>query len=709
MARTGVPTIRGMKPFAVALSLLAFVSVPFAACTSPGPADANTTSTPVEVAAPAAHASSSSVSSAPASSPTASGDSAPNSAAPSHAAPRPAAPDTTATSPSTVGASESSPTAPKPTIAAPRATRPPTAAPERLLHDVAWLADDLREGRRAGTSKALECADYVATRFASLGLDAAGTRGFFQEFDVPLEPRDGGRSSLASADAHLESGHDLAPLFCAEGGTVEGPVVFASFGIDDAERGRDDFAGGEFAGRIVVVTRGVPASPPPKVPTPKEGAASPHGTPAVTTGPDWGSGGLLFNKVMNAKRRGAVGVILLPAVDEPDASALPFGEGGSARAGIPCAMVSWKGARVVFGESTVTNWLADLHEAGTKRVPPPGKFTLSCDVARERGPARNVLARLRGTDPTRTIVVGAHYDHLGRGGEGSLAQGERGQIHNGADDNASGVAAVLEMARLLSTGPRPACNVVFALWSGEELGLLGSEHWALDPTLPLNEVAMNVNLDMVGRAQSGKLQVLAAGTAVPFAGWLAEAGPAAGLDMDVSTSGNLMGGSSDHATFLKRKIPALHLFTGLHGDYHKPSDDTDKFEAEGAARVTDLAVDLVRRACAAGPLAFVAPVSDPNAKPSMGRFRAWFGSIPNYGWDQGGVLIDGTSPGSPAEHAGLLKGDVLLRIGDIDLARIDDFQYALQTYKPGDVVRVKLRRDGAEQEVRVTLSTRGQQ
>jgi hypothetical protein len=429
----------------------------------------------------------------------------------------------------------------------------------------------------------------------------------------------------------------------------------------------------------------------------------------VTKGDGWGGGGLIFTKVMNAKRRGAVGVILLPTLTDDAAPLLRFGEGGTARAGIPCAMVSWKGASTVLGTAMVNDIRA---AAAADRVVPVGAsaatYTLVADVHRERGPARNVLGRLRGLDPSRTVVVGAHYDHLGLGGHGSLAAGQR-EIHNGADDNASGTAAVLEMARLLLAAPRPPCDVVFALWSGEELGLLGSEYWCENPTVPLASVTANLNLDMVGRADSNKLQVLAAGTAEPFAGWLAEAGAAAGLELVVSTSGNMMGGSSDHATFIKRKIPALHLFSGLHADYHKPSDDTERFEAAGTAKVTDLSVDLVRRLCAAGKLAFVEPKADPNAKVVQSGFRSWFGSIPNYAWDKGGVLIDGTSPGSPAEHAGFLKGDVLMGIGDIAVKTIDDFMFALQTYKPGDVVLVKFTRDGKDQETRVTLATRGQQ
>ncbi len=266
------------------------------------------------------------------------------------------------------------------------------------------------------------------------------------------------------------------------------------------------------------------------------------------------------------------------------------------------------------------------------------------------------------------------------------------------------------MARILKSAGPPPCDVVFALWSGEEEGLLGSEHWAQHPTIPLAKIAANLNLDMVGRAGNGKIQVLGAGTSPEFASWMKAAGEKSGLQLTVSTEGGALGGSSDHQTFLKRKIPALHLFSGLHTDYHKPSDTSDKFEAAGAAKVAVLGVEFVEDMTSAVKLAFVEPKVDAKAKDRQeqvkGGFRAWFGSIPSYSYDGKGVLIDGTSTGSPAERAGFLKGDILMKVGDVKIDNIYDFTYALNLYKPGDVVVVKFQRDAKEQETRVTLSSR---
>jgi hypothetical protein len=634
---------------------------------------------------------------------------------------------------------------------------------QRLYDDVAWLADDAREGRRAGTDQGRAAGRWIADRMRELGLAPAGDAGAFtQAFTVPLEPRSGGRSSFGVAatrgpteggrsigGAVLESGHALAPLFASEKGEVTGTLAYCGYGIelDQPEQvdehgtllatGRkwDDFAGRDLKGKIAIVVRGSPKSPPSRGPAVVKGsgpnadasttppanphaasgadphaapAANPHGDVAlVAPGDPFVNAGLVFTKVMNAKRKGAAAVVLVQHPSDAGKSILAFHEGGSGRAGIPCVTISWEAANQLLAP-TLAGWTRDLETkpAAADDVD-PRSFTLFADVERGHGEADNVLGIVPGIDRSRVVVLGAHYDHLGFGGTGSLAPNER-SIHNGADDNASGTATVLEIARELRAGPKPDCDVLVALWSGEELGLLGSEWWCEHPTVPFERVVGNVNLDMVGRAGNGKLQILGAGSAVDFSGWLVQCGPDASLDLTVNASASAMAGSSDHASFAKRKKPVLHLFSGLHTDYHKPTDDTEEFEADGAARVADLALDLVRRMCAATGLAFVEPPPAPEGERKIqSGFSAWFGSIPNYAFEGPGVKIDGTSGGSPAERAGFLAGDVLLQIGEVQVGNVYDLTYALQHYKPGDVVLVAFQRDGQRDETRVTLSSRG--
>jgi Zn-dependent M28 family amino/carboxypeptidase len=581
-------------------------------------------------------------------------------------------------------------------------------APEagRLAQDVRWLADDAREGRRAGTSGEEQAARWLAQRLEALGLEPAGTLGFLQAFEVPLPVRDGGGSTLEvhAGDMRIAGEKpELVPLFCSAGSEFEGPLVFAGYGIADADLGRDDYAGLDPNGAVVLIVRGTPpdALLPKSEAETTETPANPHGVAPSSSG-GWGGAGAIFYKVMEAKRRGAKAVVVAqhPAQDEP---MLAFAAGGGAEAKVPALHVS-----AALAEQLLPGYAERVKQLDAGAAPSPlGEARTArgrADVVREKGTAHNVLGLVRGREPGRTLVIGAHFDHLGHGGSGSLAPAsEQGQIHNGADDNASGTAAVLEIARCLAAGEPPACDVLLALWSGEELGLLGSEHWARSPTIPLERIAANLNLDMVGRAGGGKLSVLGAGSAQPFSLLLTSAGPRAGLDLDVSLSGQGVGGS-DHQTFLKREIPALHFFSGLHSDYHRPSDDSERFESEGAARVAALVLDLVDDLAGTKELAFVPPPKEaPGATP--GGFKTRFGSIPDYAFDGTGMRLDGTSPGGPAEKAGLLRGDVIVGVGDLKVDGLGDFMHVLNTHKPGDVVLVRFLRDGGEESCQVTLES----
>jgi len=553
---------------------------------------------------------------------------------------------------------------------------PPEAG--RLFDDVAWLADDAREGRRAGTAGELASARWIAARFEELGAEPLGSEGYLQAFPVPLPARDEGGSFVAGGDARFEGEKDVVPLFCSSAGTAQGELVFCGYGIVSPDAGWDDFGDADLTGKVCAIVRGTP---------PRD---------------DLAGDGALFQKVMEGKRRGAAAVIVVqpPGGEE----SLPsFDSGRGARANVPALMMSAAAFERLLAD------YARVVEGLDSGADPPGPRPVAqvvrvrADVSRDRGTAYNVLARVPGQGDGTTVVVGAHFDHLGRGGPGSLAPDGTGEIHNGADDNASGTAVCLEMARLWMRDP-PAGDVVVALWSGEELGLLGSEYWARAPTMDLSEVAMNVNLDMVGRAESGKLNVLGAGSAAQFVAWLEAAGPRAGLDLQVNLSGQGVGGS-DHQTFIKRDIPALHLFTGLHSDYHRPSDDVEGFEAGGAARVAGLALELVARAQAADEIVWTPPQASEEGAQRRGGFKTRFGSVPDYAFGGPGMRLDGTSPRGPAQKAGLLRGDVIYRIDDVDVEGLGEFMYVLNSHKPGDVITVHYIRDGQRESVPLTLES----
>jgi len=577
----------------------------------------------------------------------------------------------------------------------------------RLMADVTWLADDARYGRRSGTPGEDAARDFLVARLKALGLKPAGESGYTQPFTVPLPARDGGGSRLVAGAVGELTFQDAHPLFCSSGGEVAGDLAWVGFGIVDPEAGRDDYQDLDVAGKIVLVARGAPPFPQPE---PDEDAPAPgsYGGPRTS----FGSAASIFTKVMNAKHHGAVAVILAQDPAKANEPLLGFDAAQEAQAGIPALMISVANAETLLDGGYASD-LERTKGTGSLAAKPEGGASVLADVERESGTADNVLGLLPGTDHLRAVVIGAHYDHLGLGGTGSLSSKSIGQIHNGADDNASGTAAVLELARLLTAEARrgnpPACDVVFALWSGEELGLLGSDHWCDNPTLPggLGSVAANLNMDMVGRAESGRLQVMGAGSSKPIARWLEEAAARSGLDPVVSLSGHGIGGS-DHQSFLMRGVPAVHLFTGVHSDYHKPSDDSVRFEADAAAQVVEYGRFIVAMMCDTLDLPFEKmQLAEEDDRPSKERsWSAWFGSIPDYTSESGGLLITGVQEGSPAERAGLLGGDRITAAGGVEIDTIHDFVYCLQLHKPGDVINVTYQRAGKEEAVMLTLGSR---
>lgn len=594
-----------------------------------------------------------------------------------------------------------------PAVEAALAARLSTSA-ERLALDVRWLADDARAGRRAGEPGALEAADWLAKQCAEIGLEPAGSNGWFQDFEVELEPKDGGESKLEvpfdGALAAWSGANDVQPLACGEAGVVEGELAWLGFGIEDPAQGWDDYAGRDVAGKIAVIVRGTPPEPAPRAGEAAPQADAKSDAKIASDASRWLGGGTIFHKVVTARRRGAAAVVVVSRGEGEAPFAFDAG-GGGGKARLPAIALSRQaGAHLVGGDLEG----ALRVPAGQVKLDWGVRARLVCDIDGGKGLARNVLARQAGVDRSRTIVVGAHYDHLGWGGSGSLHGGARA-IHNGADDNASGSAAVLELARVFGcTLEAPPCDVVYAWWTAEEMGLLGSEHWIQQPTAPIASIVAYLNYDMVGRAKDDNLQVLAAGSASEFPALLERSAAHARLDLSQNTSGSSFGGSSDHATFLKREVPALHFFTGLHEDYHKPSDDHEKFEAAGCAKVVLMSEALVRAIGSAPRLAYVAPkLDDKGRREVRSGFSSWFGSMPNYAWEDEGVLLDGTSAGSPAEKAGLLKGDILVRMDDVEVKDIYDFMWVLQTKKPGDLVQVGYMRDGRLERVAVTLGSRG--
>jgi hypothetical protein len=328
-------------------------------------------------------------------------------------------------------------------------------------------------------------------------------------------------------------------------------------------------------------------------------------------------------------------------------------------------------------------------------------------IDRSQTEGKNVLAVLPGAGSgtaagdaaaREVVVLGAHYDHLGYGGANSAAPGEHA-IHHGADDNASGTALLIEVARRLAKeGPFPR-TILFAAFTGEERGLLGSAHYTSHAAAPLSDTVAMVNLDMVGRLEGDKLVVHGTGTGTGLEPLVDRLAAARGFEVAKEPGGF---GPSDHSSFYARKIPVLHLFTGSHADYHRPTDTADKINYDGMTRIARLVADIVRDlATAPERPAYIEVASKQFAR--GGGDRPYFGSIPDFGKPGKGYAITGATKDSPAARAGLQGGDVVIRLGESAVTGLEDFDSALRKHKGGETVPVVVLRDGVEVTLQVTL------
>ena len=318
------------------------------------------------------------------------------------------------------------------------------------------------------------------------------------------------------------------------------------------------------------------------------------------------------------------------------------------------------------------------------------------------GTGRNVVAILEGSDPqlkNEFVIVGAHYDHLGMGSFGSTSKDQKPAIHNGADDNASGTAVMLETAERMARGARPARSVVFMAFSGEESGLLGSAHFANNPTFTLANTKAMLNLDMVGRLGQGPLIVYGIGTATEWAKLVSDATARERIGVTLQDDGY---GASDHTSFYLKDIPVLHFFTNVHGDYHNPGDDWEKIDAPGMNKVATIVTDLTTQAANKATLLTLKKGAGKPPAAASGGYGAYLGSVPDFSPVKYGVKISGVRENSPAAAAGLTAGDIIIKFDAREVADLQGMTDALRTYKPGEQVKITVLR--AEKEVVLTAT-----
>ncbi len=539
-------------------------------------------------------------------------------------------------------------------------------AVDRVHRDGAWLAAPERKGRGLGSPELEAAGDWLVDRFKTIGLTAAPK--FKQPFEVTVGVAASEHTTVVLNNKPLARAL-FEPASGSASGNASGRLVFAEFGLES------DYDGLVVKDKIVLVRRFAPA---------RLSAENKRRFSDIRF------------KAFTAKQRGAKALVVVDAPPTSDTTPAesPFPRlraDGHGDAGIPIVLIK---------RASGLPLIAKLKRA--QRV----SGSLSVELEREKTTAFNVVGKLAATERPSpgVIIVGAHYDHLGMGGQASLAPDENAP-HLGADDNASGVAALLEVAKLLAAQKKRARDVVFVAFSAEERGVLGSSHFVRNPPLGLdmkNVVAM-LNMDMVGRMRNNGVSVLGGATATEWPAIVGRACTASRIDCTTTGGGY---GRSDQTAFYGANIPVLHFFTGAHADYHKPSDTVDRVNFAGVAQIAQTVAGVTAELLARpGALSFQRVATPPPVGDLRG-YGASLGTVPNYvGPEDGrsGMLLDGVRPGGPADDAGMQRGDVLVLLGAFDITNVHDLMYALRASKPGERVKATVVRDGQPVTLDVTF------
>jgi hypothetical protein len=567
---------------------------------------------------------------------------------------------------------------------------------------VETLASEEFAGREAGSAGERRAADYIADQLARMGArPLPGRSDLFAPFTFTAGSRDGGSQAVVGSTTFTTT-TDVIALSFSDDGEVNAPVVFAGYGIvvpATQNFGYDSYATLDVKDKIVVVLRYFPED------------ADQQTRAILARYSD------LRYKAMAARQHGAKALVVITGPRSPNAGqTVPMSfDTALAGSGIPAASVSGAVAAALFAGAPKT-LLAIQQELDSGNPHVAGfaldtiTFSLKTSLVRQTQTGRNVVAYFPATSSVASvakpwIAIGAHYDHLGLGRNGnSLAgKGETGKPHLGADDNASGSAAVLAIAAAVAKQPVRRRNLIVALWSAEEIGLVGSSAFVNAPPVPVDQLAAYLNFDMVGRMQDNKLAVQATGTSPIWSSVLERANVAAGFDLTLQEDPYQ---PTDVATFNQASVPSLNFTTGAHVDYHKPSDTADKINYEDLDRVANLASAIVRRLMEMEDAPQFAKVEQSSQTAGRTGLRVFTGTVPDYTSNAKGLLLGGVVGGGPAEKAGLQKGDVIIEIAGQTIANIYDYTYALELLKIDQPVKVVYMRGSDKHETTLTPGAR---
>lgn len=575
-----------------------------------------------------------------------------------------------------------------------RSNASPAISSEEISKHIKYLASDELQGRRSGTPSCEQAASYITTRFKEYGLKPGG-KEFLQPFEFIAGIKQGAGNSIkvksGERDLAFRLGDDYQPYNFSASGQVTGDLVLAGFGITASSINYDDYANLDVKDKVVLVL--------------------PYAPDGNNLQGKFGEFLAVRRKTLTAREHGAKAVLFVSEADNFKDSPAVRDDTSYTDAGIIAIKISKHMADELLkaNQKSVDSLLKAGGESGKGESLTLAKtnISLKADLVREMNSTANVVGWLEGTDEKlkqECIVIGAHYDHLGLGGNESLAADRKG-IHHGADDNASGVAGLLELARVFGAERQNLRrSVVFIAFSGEELGLLGSNHYVKNPMIPLDKTVAMLNMDMIGRMRADTLIVGGIGTSPQWKPLVEQLNQTRGFVLKMQDDGY---GPSDHASFYGKDIPVLFFFTGVHDDYHKPSDTADRINVTSEQQVVALVHDIAAKINSQdNRLEFSRAKVEGERRSMNSSFRVSLGSVPDYAEQVAGVKLSGVRPGSPAEKAGVKGGDIIVKLAGRDIRNIQDYTFVLQELKPNETIEIVVQRGQEKVSLQITPAPR---
>lgn len=552
-----------------------------------------------------------------------------------------------------------------------------------LFNHVNFLASDSLRGRFPGTPEGKIAAEYIRDEFTKLGLELKGEDGF-QYFDVVTSVQPGAGNKFSFKGMKAEVSKDFTPLSFSESGELDAKIAFAGYGfkIENDSVKWNDFESIDVSGKWVMMLFG-----------------DPDNGKSFST---YSGNGDMRQKVLLAKDNGAKGVLYVAGnkFEKEDKLIKLFYDKSASTTGIPVINITRKIADEILKNSGKT---IDALESQLNDEKKPGSFEINeklyakSDIQQNKVTTQSIISVYKGSDPVLSneyVVIGAHYDHLGFGGPGSGSRRpDTLAIHNGADDNASGVASMLELAEKIKKSGGLKRSVIFMAFGAEEMGLLGSKFFVKDPLIDLKDIKYMINLDMVGSLDTATngFVIGGTGTAEGLEDVVKKNVESSGLSARYSPEGY---GPSDHASFYINDIPVLFFFTGAKDTYHTPDDDTEHLNFPGQEKVTKLAYNIVKE-LANGPELLAFKESGPKYRTSYRRnFKVTLGIMPDHATDVKGMRADVVIPERPASNAGMLKGDVIVAMDGKPVNDIYEYMHRLNEFNPGQRISIEVMREG---------------